>query len=213
MAYSLLLEQIHFQTQSHIFRHIDSISQNYRQNSRSFELIFTDRQELALAKLTIGPKEGSRVAKSGPKKSITPSINVLEWKIDRVHRTMQDSGVQHVDAGSRLSLSALTSFTLDITLLTAQGLVHVCNVLQRSALESLHIQCVPFMPFQEASIVQVLQAIHWPTIKSLVLIGTNIDDSLQLWTRHCGFHDLVGAWADSFASGPCLASLSIIGHK
>ena len=55
-------------------------------NNHSFELVFTDQQELSLV-------------------------------------------------GSQLSPFVLTSFTLDITFLTAQSLFYICNILQRSALE------------------------------------------------------------------------------
>ncbi|KAF9367144.1 hypothetical protein CPB97_006238, partial [Podila verticillata] len=69
---------------------------------------------------------------------------------------------------------------LDITAQTAQGVAYVGDVLQWSSLECLHVQCVPFMPWQETSIIQVLKAIQWPMVKSPVLTGNNIDDWLQL---------------------------------
>ena len=63
------------------------------------------------------------------------------------------------------------------------------------------------------SIILILEPIWWPTIKSLVLAANNVNDWLQLWASHVGPLDLVGAWTDPCASGPRLASLSVIDHK
>lgn len=214
MACSPLLERIKFPAQEgSIFSRIATIRKNYHHNTRPLELTFSDQRETTLARLTIGHGASSQAIDFGFPEPITPSVDIHEWQIDRVHESMQDSGVQVLDDASQLFPSILTSFTLDITALTIQGLVNVCNVLQRSALECLHIRCVPFIPFLGASIGQVLQAIQWPTIKSLVLTGNNIDDWLQLWGSGGSLHDLVGTWADPSASGPSLLSLSIITHE
>lgn len=69
------------------------------------------------------------------------------------------------------------------------------------------------MHFLGVSIILILESIRWPSIKSLVLTANNIDDWLQLWASHVGPLDLVGAWTDPCASGPSLASLSVIDHK
>lgn len=93
------------------------------------------------------------------------------------------------------------------------GFVIVCNVLQRFGLECLHVRGMPFMLFQEANIVHVLHSIRWPTVKSLVLTGSNIDDWRELWSSSDELLNLIGAWADLFAPGPTLVFLRIVTHE
>ncbi|KFH66207.1 hypothetical protein MVEG_08307 [Podila verticillata NRRL 6337] len=208
------LERIEFLTkESTILSRIATIRNNYGHNTCPLELIFSNQQKTTLARLTIGHSVDSQVVDTGPYEPITPPIDVLEWNLDRVHEPMQDSCAQVLDDASRQHPSILVNFTLDMTALTAQGFLHIGKVLQQSALECLHVKCVSFRPFQEERIAKVLQAIRWPTIKSLILTGNNIDDWLQLWVRHAGLHDSVGVWADSSASGPSLVSLRIRGHE
>jgi len=195
MACSPSLEQIQFSAKERaVLSLIAIICDNYRHNTCPLELIFYEHQETTLAKLTIGHRTGSQVVDPGPYESTTPSISVLEWSIDHVHESMQDVCAQVLDSISSEALFFFTSFTLDISSLTVQGLVHVCNVLKRSSLEYLHVNCVPFMPFLEQSIGEALQVIQWPTIKALVLSGTNINDWLMLWgSSDGGLYRLVGA--------------------
>ncbi|KAF9372985.1 hypothetical protein CPB97_000879 [Podila verticillata] len=214
MGCSGSLEQIEFLAkESTILSWIATIRNNYGHNICPLELIFSERPKTSLARLTIGHGVGSQVVDPGPYEPFTPSIDVLEWNLDHVHEPMQDSGAQVPDDASRQHPFILTSFTLDMIALTAQGFIHIGKVLQQSALECFHVKCVPFRPFQEERIIEILQAIRWPTIKSLVLTGNNIDDWLQLWVRHGGLHDLISAWADSSTPGPNLVSLRIRGHE
>ncbi|KAF9379363.1 hypothetical protein CPB97_008986, partial [Podila verticillata] len=199
MACSPLLEHIHF----------TSISQNYHRNTLPLELSFSHHEEATVAKLMIGHGDRPHIAKADSQGSTTPSITILEWNLDHVHESMQDSGAQVFDIISRQFPSAFTSFTLDITALTVQGLVSIQNVLQRSTLGHLHVKCVPFFCSLESNIGRVLQAVPWFTIKSLVLTGSGIDLWLKLWASEGDLHGLVGTCDDISSPGPCLSSLSI----
>lgn len=217
MECSPLLQKIEVPVQgNNIFARIESIRQSCHNRAHSLEVSFLYPQERdrMLAKVTIGGAEHSEALEVVPYSHNSPSVDILDWHLDHVSGPIRDNGVQILDSASRLFPSALTSFTVDITPLSPQGLVHVCNVLQRSALEHLHVRCVPFMPFLGENISQIFQAIRWPTIKDLVLSDNNIDDWLALWgSSDGGLHDLIGAWIDTSASGPGLASLSIIAHE
>lgn len=199
MACSPLLEDIHF----------PSISQNYHRNTLPLELSFSHHQEETLAKLMIGHGDRPQIVKADSQGSTIPSITILEWNLDHAHASMQDSGARVFDIISRQFPSAFTSFTLDITALTSQGLVSIQNVLQRSTLGHLHIKCVPLIPPLESNIGRVLQAVPWFTIKSLVLTGSGIDLWLKLWASEGDLHGLVGTCVDISSPGPCLSSLNI----
>ncbi|KAF9389657.1 hypothetical protein CPC16_005677 [Podila verticillata] len=217
MECSPLLQTIEVPAQeNNIFARIASIRQGRHNLTHPVEVSFLHRQQErvgVLAKVVIGGIEHSETLEASPQQN-NPAVTILDWHLDQVSGQIQNDSLQVLDSASRLFPSALTSFTVDITSLQSQGLVHICNVLQQSALENLHVRCVPFMPFLEVSITQIFQAIQWPTIKSLVLTGNNIDDWLALWgCSDGGLHNLVGAWIDTSASGPSLASLSIIAHE
>lgn len=148
MACSPSLEQIQFSAKKGaVLSQIAIICDNYRHNTCPIELIFYEHQETILAKLTFGHRAGSQVVDPGPYEPTTPSISVLEWSIDHVHESMQDICAQVLDSISSEALFFLTSFTLDISSLTVQGLVHVCNA-QSGLLSSISMSTVcPSCPF------------------------------------------------------------------
>ncbi|KAF9302498.1 hypothetical protein BGZ74_005259 [Mortierella antarctica] len=57
----------------------------------------------------------------------------------------------------------------------------VKNLLAESALEQLHIRCVTIDPTLKQRAIQLLSAVPWSTIKTLVLCGDNIDRWIWLW--------------------------------
>lgn len=218
MECSPLLQTIEVPAQENdIFARIESIRQSCNNRTRPVEVSFLHQQQdrvRVLAKVVIGGIEHSETLEARSHSQNSPAVDILDWHLDQVSGQIRDDGLRVLDSASRLFPSTLTSFTVDITSLQPQGLVHVCNVLKRSSLEYLHINCVPFMPFLEANIGEALQAIQWPTIKSLVLTGNNINDWLTLWSSsYGGLHRLIGAWVDPSASGPSLVYFSIRGHE
>lgn len=215
LAFNPLLQMIEVPAQgNNIFARIDSIHQGCHNRALPVEVNFLHQQQeriRVLAKVVIGGAKHSKTLEVSPRSQTHPAVGILECQLD--HGPIWDDGVQVLDSASRLFPFALTSFTVDITSLSPKGLVHVCNVLQRSDLQHLHLKCVPFMASQEMSIAQVLQAIQWLTIKSLVLTDDNIDYWLKLWSSSGGLCGLTGAWIDSSTYGLSLASLSIIAHE
>lgn len=109
------------------------------------------------------------------------AMDVLQWNRDRVSGPLTDNDTHILDTATRQHPSILTGFTLDITLLTDQGIASVQNVLGRSKLEYLHIHCEPLKPHMEHSAGKALQAVQWSTIKSLVIFGSDVDSWIRVW--------------------------------
>ncbi|KAF9318880.1 hypothetical protein BG003_010397 [Podila horticola] len=189
---------------------IESIRQKCYGRVLPLEVTSLDYHGTVLAKVVIRSKDDSVSLEASTHSQSTPTIDVLEWRLDQVSTRLRDYDVQLLESASQVIPSLLINLTLDITALTAQGLANLCIVLQRSTLEHLHIKCVPFIPYYGASVGSVLRAIQWPTIKSLVLTGNNIDDWLQVWGSNGDLFDLAGSWFATSAFGPCLSSLHVI---
>lgn len=196
-----------------VFEMVASIRQGCHSHALPLELTFVHQQETVLARVAIRGIDNPESSEARSHSEKNPAIDIQEWRLDHVSGPIRDEDAQLLESASLLFSTALTSLTLDTTALTAQGLVSLKSVLQRSTLEHLHIKCVPFMPFFGASIGQVLRAIQWPTIKSLSLSGNNIDDWLKLWVSDGGLQDLVGVWIHPSSPGPSLLSLDVIARQ
>lgn len=112
------------------------------------------------------------------------TVEFQDWKHDYVYDSLEDSGATLLDAATTTFPSVLKSFHLDVSALNRQGLDRIKDVLHRSALEQLHIQCVAIDPSLEQSVARVLTAAPWSTIKSLVFSGDKIDLWIHLWAKH-----------------------------
>ncbi|KAG0082740.1 hypothetical protein BGZ93_009208 [Podila epicladia] len=117
---------------------------------------------------------GSFIAHATEHDPVEPEL--LRWDCK-----LSDHIASFLDATSQQHPAVLVSFTVDISCLTADGLISVQNVLRRSNLDHLHILCNPIAPDMCDPIAQVLSSVQWPTLKSLVLSGACIEDWLQLW--------------------------------
>ncbi|KAG0352512.1 hypothetical protein BG005_008047 [Podila minutissima] len=95
-----------------------------------------------------------------------------------------DSSALLLDKATRQQSSALTSFTLDITLLSKVGFMLVQIILYRSRLEPLSIHCTPIDQYQKENIHRLLQSVHWSLLASLVLFGYNLNEWIQLLTEN-----------------------------
>ncbi|KFH66386.1 hypothetical protein MVEG_08484 [Podila verticillata NRRL 6337] len=71
-------------------------------------------------------------------------VDVLYWNRDYVTGALKDKDAAILDIASQLFPSILTKLRLDTSRLTGEGLASVQEVLRRSTLEHLHIQCVPY---------------------------------------------------------------------
>ncbi|KAG0099263.1 hypothetical protein BGZ93_008396 [Podila epicladia] len=108
-------------------------------------------------------------------------IMVLSWSCDTVSSALSNKSAALLDLATLQDRLALTRFTLDVSFLTAEGLNDIKHVLKRSALEFLHIRCVPIRSRLREHIAMILSAVQWLTIKTLILSGDNVDLWLQFW--------------------------------
>jgi hypothetical protein len=106
-------------------------------------------------------------------------IVFTQWDCDHVFSKISDYSASFLDMASRQHPSVLTMFTLDVTCLSHFGLSSVREVLRRSNLEHHHIVCTP-VDSQSESIAQVLGAVQWSTLMSLVFSGNNIEAWIDL---------------------------------
>ncbi|KAF9282716.1 hypothetical protein BGZ74_002091, partial [Mortierella antarctica] len=111
---------------------------------------------------------------------MSPKIDFLQWNIDHVSTPLTDPAVTLLGKAVERHPSAMVSLSLDISLLSLQGLTHVQNILQRSALEFLHIHCSTLDLSLIASVRQILALVQWPTLQSLELTGPAINDWIEL---------------------------------
>ncbi|KAF9325350.1 hypothetical protein BG006_011156 [Podila minutissima] len=100
---------------------------------------------------------------------------------DHIFSSLSDYSASFLDMAAQQHPSVLTLFTLDIPRVSRVGLTLVRNILGRSSLEHLHILCTPFNSIMFESIAQVLGLVPWSTLKSLVLSGNNIYESIRQW--------------------------------
>ncbi|KAG0028560.1 hypothetical protein BGZ81_004610 [Podila clonocystis] len=132
--------------------------------------------------------------------------DVLHWNCDHVPHATKDHDVVLLDLASQKFPAVMTSFTLDVSGLTAQGLDRMQCVLQQSSLEILHVRCLPIARKHRDQVGLVLRAVQWSTVKSLALSGSHIDDWLGLWASD---GDLFAT--ETIGQGPKLVSLEIKG--
>ncbi|KAG0335155.1 hypothetical protein BG000_007751 [Podila horticola] len=109
-------------------------------------------------------------------------IEILQWHCDGIFGRLSDYAASFLDMATQQHPSILTSFSLDITGCSADCLVSIQNMISRSSLEYLVVECAPFDSALSDSIAQVLHSIPWSTLKSLVLTGHNMDEWIQLWS-------------------------------
>ncbi|KAG0326112.1 hypothetical protein BG004_003037 [Podila humilis] len=109
------------------------------------------------------------------------SIEFLRWSCDEIGPPVSDYLVSFFDEATKQHPSTLTSFTLDISQLTTEGLSAAQNILHRSQLEHLQVVCSPFDHTLSLAILQVLDSVQWSTIKSLELSGPSMNEWMELW--------------------------------
>ncbi|KAG0098263.1 hypothetical protein BGZ93_000635 [Podila epicladia] len=113
---------------------------------------------------------------------MSPKINFLQWNIDHVSTPLTDTAVALLGMAVEHNPSAMISFSLDISPLSLQGLTHIQKILQRSALEFLHIHCLTLELNLISSVRQILALVQWPTLQSLELTGPAVNEWIELLT-------------------------------
>ncbi|KAF9209434.1 hypothetical protein BGZ59_010122, partial [Podila verticillata] len=134
------------------------------------------------------------------------AITVSEWNCDHLFVSLSDYSVTLLDAATTQHPSVLLSLTLNISSLSECSLACLQNVLQRSCLEHLNVHCTSFDPRLSNALHQVLHAVPWSTLKSLVLFGDSIDEWIQAWV---GNESL--SLSDAFSEDPALLHFEIGG--
>lgn len=162
-----------------------------------------------IASLTVGNKTESLslLALGRNKARVGPlQVHVSRWKCDYVSGARTDQDTNVLDVATLHFPSVITSLTLNFSSFSRSGLSGIQNVLRRSSLERLVIQCSHFDPSLRKRFGHVLSNVLWPTIKSISLIGDKIDDWIRIWTE---FGDSFGTSRGLF--GPRLSCLNIVG--
>lgn len=132
---------------------------------------------LAKAVVTIGRQ---RASLSGAFDS-EASIKFLQWAVDSVSAPLRDGDAAVLDMATSHYPLVLTHFSLDVTFLTERGMASVRNVLKRSRLESVDVNCGPIQSELRESLCLLLEPMNESSITSLVLKGNNVDGWLRLW--------------------------------
>ncbi|KAI9233712.1 MAG: hypothetical protein BYD32DRAFT_425257 [Podila humilis] len=122
---------------------------------------------------------------AGPQKwkgAASENIEFLQWNSDHVSAQLTDQAAALLDMATEHNPMVLTSFVLDISLLSQEGLTHVQRILRRSELRHLHIVCTTFDPNLADFVYQVLLSVQWFTLQSLILSGPAVNEWIRLLT-------------------------------
>ncbi|KAG0342019.1 hypothetical protein BG000_007212 [Podila horticola] len=138
-------------------------------------------------------------------------VKVEYWDCDCVLGALKRQHVAILDAASKFYPSVLTSFTLDVSKLSLKGLALLEGVVQRSAIERLHIRCVKVKDTRKPAVGKVLAALQWTTLKSLVLSGDNVDAWIRLWENHGELIENSTKWIRQWPYSPRLMRLELQG--
>lgn len=96
--------------------------------------------------------------------------------------------------------SVLTTFVLDISLLSQQGLSHLQAILCRSILTHLHVVCTTLNSSLDDFVRQVLLSVQWSTLQSLIFSGQAVNE----WIQHLGTIS-----SEKSPAGTCLLDLQL----
>lgn len=151
----------------------------------------TDKSGKMVAKMVIrrDPLKdllGSRAAETHDMPSVRKLHDIslyaelLLWEYDRIFTLSSDYSAWFLDFASKERPAVLTTFTLDTASLSGDGLACIQRVLYRSSLQCLRIQCNHVTDDLMLSVQQVLRAVQWHTLQSLVFTGENINEWIWL---------------------------------
>ncbi|KAG0026565.1 hypothetical protein BGZ81_006250 [Podila clonocystis] len=172
-----------------IFSYIEHLIKSWRESPSPYCLTLVDRLEDSrgriVAQMTVqrpdsGTLEADHMSSSARKgKQIAPPIRFEKWEEDQASiRT--DYHAVFLDMATLQHPSSLRLLTVDTSQLSRDGLDSIRNVLRQSRLEHLSLVCKPVDPTLSQSVSEVLRAIPWGTLKSLVLFGNDTNGILEL---------------------------------
>ncbi|KAG0338184.1 hypothetical protein BG000_004419 [Podila horticola] len=126
-----------------------------------------------------------QVRRGHGRKNSPVAINILKWNYNNISRALENWDAHVLDLASQSLHSSLVSLTLDTSLLKKDGLASLHRVLRQSEINFLSIDCGAFEPSLANHLRHVLEAVNWPSLKSLTLSGNSIDAWIGLWAK-CG---------------------------
>lgn len=132
-------------------------------------------------KLTMGSVGGAVMQGASDTIESEAYIKVLEWDLEHVSKPLSDENAAVLNMISSQRPLVLKHFALDITFLTDHGLASLRNVLQRSRLKSVRVNCGPIQPEGRETLYLLLKSMNKSTLQSLILEGNNVDGWLRLW--------------------------------
>ncbi|KAG0349149.1 hypothetical protein BG004_001573 [Podila humilis] len=101
-------------------------------------------------------------------------LDVLSWTFDAVDRPVTDTNAIILDYATRHHPRVLFSWSLDLSLLSPKGLKIVGDILARSNIVFLKLHCFSLTEESIPEIQKVLSAVNWKSVKSLDLLGLNV---------------------------------------
>ncbi|KAG0346063.1 hypothetical protein BG004_002523 [Podila humilis] len=108
-------------------------------------------------------------------------VNLLHWEQYYNLSWPDDHSLSSLDMVTKSHRLELGSLVFDISRLSRSGLASLQRVLARSTtLDNLHLICSSFDSSFTSSVSDVLQAVPWHTLSSLVLSGNRMDTWLGL---------------------------------
>ncbi|KAI9236268.1 MAG: hypothetical protein BYD32DRAFT_462683 [Podila humilis] len=136
----------------------------------------SENQGSPLVTLEIGRMTGNQ--------SSPVAIEILEWRYSHISEVLEDWDAYVLYHATQPSCDSLVSLVLCTSLLTDFGYDCMQRVLQQSDPAFLSIECGTFDPSLESHLGQVLAAVNFSFLKSLVLFGGNIDGWINDWATH-----------------------------
>ncbi|KAF9311148.1 hypothetical protein BG003_007718 [Podila horticola] len=173
-----------------VFSYIEHLIKSWRESSSSYCLTLIDRLEgtqgrIVAQMMAQRPDSGTFEVDSttstwnAKKAASPPGIQFLKWDEDQAS-ILADHHAMFLDVVTLQHPSALRLLTVDTSRLSGDGLDSIRNVLHRSRLEHLNLVCKPVDSTLSQSISEVLRAIPWGTLKSLVLSGNDTNGCMEL---------------------------------
>lgn len=183
--------------------HADQVVMKWQHSSSPFSLTVVDRMHdtrgRVVARLSSGRGDIELLGNSSleiqeanmdspitwlPSMDALSDIRFLEWDCDHIFGRLSDYSADFLGMATQQHPSVLTLFTLNVSGLSSTGLDSLKEVISRSNLEHLNIMCTSIDSSMSESIAKVLDSVLWPSLNSLVLSGSHIDEWLQLWPPH-----------------------------
>ncbi|KAG0098458.1 hypothetical protein BGZ93_011432 [Podila epicladia] len=207
MQSNVRLEQIKIQTlEDEMLPRLAELCEYYKCEPGPLHIVLFEKAKPTegrdFARLSIQKAKGKKWARV---------IKVDYWDCDCILGALKRKHVVILDAASTFYPTVLASFTMDVSKLSLRGLALLEGVVQRSTIERLHIRCVKVKEDRKSIVGNVLAAVQWATLKSLVLSGDNIDAWIRLWDDHGKLSENTAKWIRQWPYGPRLMRLELQG--